>query len=246
MSRRSYKGISINTSQNTHEVVFQLLNHYYTQGKVLDLPCGAGAFTQRLLDHGYQVYSSDIENFLQLKNENFKNSDMNLPLPYQSDYLEAVVCIDGIEHLENQFSFVRETNRILKKDGIVIISTPNISSIRSRIRWFLTGHHHKCKLPLEESNPNPLHHIGMISFHKMRYILHSNNYQILQIRTNRIKWINWIYMIFFPLIWFNTWWVYRREKNPQQRRYNQQILKQMMSISMLCGETMIIAAKKVN
>jgi SAM-dependent methyltransferase len=89
---------------------------------------------------------------------------MTKTLPMPDDSCDALVCIDGIEHINEQFAFVREVNRILKRGGEFIISTPNISSIRSRWKWFMTGHHHKCNSPLNENNPSPLHHIGMISF----------------------------------------------------------------------------------
>ncbi len=84
------------------------------------------------------------------------------------------MCIDGIEHLRRPFDFIAEVRRVLRIGGEVILSTPNISSLRSRLRWLLTGHHHKCPAPLDERNPNPLHHINMISFPELRYLLHSN------------------------------------------------------------------------
>jgi len=51
--RRSYKGISINTSKNTHETVFELIRKD-TSKTIADIPSGSGAFVQRLKDAGFE------------------------------------------------------------------------------------------------------------------------------------------------------------------------------------------------
>jgi 2-polyprenyl-3-methyl-5-hydroxy-6-metoxy-1,4-benzoquinol methylase len=45
---------------------------------------------------------------------------------------DAVVSIDGIEHIERPFDFIRECRRMIRKDGVLIISTPNLTALRSR------------------------------------------------------------------------------------------------------------------
>ena len=236
-----------NTSRNTHHKVAELVLEDGESMKVLDIPCGAGAFTYRLLKLGKEVTSADIENLLMFKHERFHIADMNTPLPFQNSEFDAVVCIDGIEHIENPFAFIRECNRILKSNGKLIISTPNITSMRSRWRWFLTGHHNKCKSPLNENKPSPLHHIHMMDFPKIRYILHTSGFGINRVGANRIKPVSWIYAIFYPFSFFKTWLVYRKEeKDDQQRRVNRQIIKTMFSLPVFFGETIIVKAIKQN
>ena len=53
MHRNSYKGISINTSKNTHERVFELIG-LDTNLSLVDIPSGKGAFVQRLKDAGFK------------------------------------------------------------------------------------------------------------------------------------------------------------------------------------------------
>lgn len=233
-----------NTTKNTHSVIAELLFKHENIEKVLDIPSGAGAFTSRLLEKGIEVHSADIENILMVENENFKQSDMNKVLPYSDDYFSNAVCIDGIEHIERPFDFIRECHRVLKNKGTILISTPNISSLRSRWRWFMTGHHNKCKSPLDEKNPTPLHHIAMISFSEIRYLLHTNGFKITSIKTNRIKLISCLYAVFVPLSFLFTYYVYHREeKNKGQKQRNKEILKQVFRAPLLFGETMIIEAE---
>jgi len=245
--RRNYKGIGINTSKNTHETVFEMIGKN-TNTTVIDIPSGSGAFVQRLKDAGFKnIIAVDIENILEIEHDNFVQADMTKTLPLPDNSCETLVCIDGIEHINKQLDFIREANRILTHKGEIIISTPNISSLRSRWKWFWTGHHHKCNSPLDENNPNPLHHIGMISFPELRYLLHTNGFRINEVRTNRVKPIGLFYSIFLPLIYFTTYWVYiRTGKKEGTLNVNKSILRQIFSREILFGETLIVKAIQTN
>ena len=206
--RSHYKNIPINTSKNTHETVFQMIPRTKTS-KIVDIPSGEGAFTFRLKDHGYnQVLAIDLKNMMKMDHQNFVVGDMTKPLPLADSSMDTFVCIDGIEHIQNPFDFVKEVHRVLKQEGAFILSTPNISSLRSRWRWFMTGNHHKCNAPLDENNPTPLHHIGMISFPEIRYMLHTNGFRITSVTTNQIKWVHILYAFFIPFAYLVTSWVY--------------------------------------
>lgn len=235
-----------NTSKNTHNIVESLLLEDKNNKKVLDIPSGAGAFTYRLLKKGIEVHSADIENIMQIDNLHFMSADMNQPLPYKDSFFDAIVCIDGIEHIERPFDFIRECYRVLKNGGILIVSTPNIHSLRSRWRWFLTGHHNKCKTPLDEGNVSSLHHINMMSYTEMRYLLHTNGLSIEKVKTNRIKAISYLYLPIVPLAYLATKIVFNKEeKEPAQKKRNKIIIRHMFSSPLLFGETMIIKAKCV-
>jgi len=233
-----------NTSKNTHQVVAELLFEETEVNPVLDIPSGAGAFTNRLLQKEIEVHSADIENILMVKNEHFRVADMNEVLPYDDGFFNNAVCIDGIEHLENPFHFVRECGRVLKVGGTLLISTPNINSLRSRWRWFWTSHHNKNKSPLDENDPTPLHHINMFSYQRLRYVLHTNGFEIEKVRTNRVKGISWIYSIFVPFAYLFTSFVFNKEKIINQKEVNQTIKKDLFSKSLLFGETMIVKARR--
>jgi len=243
--RRNYKGISINTSKNTHERVFSLISKD-TDSTIVDIPAGSGAFVQRLKDYGFKkIQALDIANSLEIMHDEFIEGNMTKILPLPDDSCDTVVCIDGLEHISNQFDFVNEIHRTLKDNGEFIISTPNISSIRSRWRWFTTGHHNKCNSPLDENNPTALHHIGMISFPEIRYMLHTNGFKISEVSTNRIKPVSFIFTVFIPLVFISTYWVYARTgKKEGTLKMNKSIFSKMFSKNLLFGETLIVKAIK--
>ena len=195
--------IKVSAAKNTHNVVEGMLFEPNSRKEVLcnriiDVPCGDGAFTARLRKRNVTVVSGDIVDNIKkcIPEAQFVFVDMDRPFPFEDNSFTDVVCIDGIEHIEKQFDFIRGCNRVLEPDGNVIISTPNISSARSRWRYFLAGQHNKCKSPLSESVITPYHHKSMISFSELRYLLHTNGFRIEEVRTNRIKLISYIYCIF--------------------------------------------------
>jgi SAM-dependent methyltransferase len=49
------------------------------------------------------------------------------------------VSIEVIEHVEDQFGFLRELARVTKPGGFVVVTTPNVLNINSRLRAFTTG-----------------------------------------------------------------------------------------------------------
>ena len=54
--QRHYKGIPMKTDEFVHEQILDLLGPYLSAGenvKILDWGCGAGALSQRLMDHGW-------------------------------------------------------------------------------------------------------------------------------------------------------------------------------------------------
>lgn len=63
--------------------------------------------------------------------------DLNGRWPYEDDSFDCVVAADVIEHLENPWHFVREATRVSRKT--VIISTPNVESVMSRVMFCRTG-----------------------------------------------------------------------------------------------------------
>lgn len=243
--RRSYKGISINTSENTHEKVFDLLNKD-KEAVIVDIPSGAGAFILRLKDNGYKnIIAFDIENLLEVDHKDFVIGDMTKRFPLENNSVDVVVCIDGIEHISKQFDFIEEVNRVLRVGGEVVISTPNISSLRSRWKWLMTGHHHKCSSPLNEDSPNFLHHIGMISFPEMRYLLHTKGFRINKVTTNRVKPISYLYLLLAPFSYIFTAVAYNKYgRKDGTKKINNEIKKVMFSKSILLGETLIVKAKK--
>ena len=237
-------GLKANTSKETLGVILSMLEGR-PKGRVLDAPSGEGAISRLLGKRGYDVIAFEInEHEFAAKEVPLVTGNMNHPLPFQDGSFDYVVCIDGIEHLENPYFTIRELARIIKPGGELFISTPNISAFRSRARYFFTGFHNKGKTPLAEKKPSPLHHINLMTFPEIRYGLHCFGFRLDGVTMNRVKFAAWPYLLLYPFVAIFTMFAFRHERDSKQRQLNKEIFHQMLLWPVAMGETLILSAKK--
>ena len=108
--------------------------------KILDAAAGNGYLTEWLISRGATVTPFDISREdWRVPAVQCRYSDFNQRIDADDDYFDISVSIETIEHLENPFQFIRELGRVTKPTGIVLITTPNVHSIRSRIKYLFSG-----------------------------------------------------------------------------------------------------------
>jgi 2-polyprenyl-3-methyl-5-hydroxy-6-metoxy-1,4-benzoquinol methylase len=97
---------------------------------VLDMGCGTGWFTQRLLVGSARVVASDIGHQLLVETRK-KYRDALLAqnslerLGFASNTFDVIVCTEVIEHTPDPQHSVHELLRVLKPNGILILTVPN-------------------------------------------------------------------------------------------------------------------------
>lgn len=101
--------------------------------KVADLACGEGYGSALLAEYAAQVWAADIDpstiesaqkKYQHLKGLNFHNADV-LNTAINSDSLDAVVSFETLEHLAEHQQLLAEFKRVLKNNGLLVISTPD-------------------------------------------------------------------------------------------------------------------------
>ncbi len=99
---------------------------------ILDLGSGEGG-TSALLAEGNNVISYDLS-LVRLKRQ--QQIFMKIPLangraevlPFRNSTFDLVILQDVVEHIEDPFSFIHELTRVLSKNGMIYLSTPNRNS----------------------------------------------------------------------------------------------------------------------
>lgn len=122
----------------------ELFSRYLQKGsKVLDLGSSSGRVFPLLESIGIaDTHGSDIADYLThgRPNGSFKTFDFSTDVfPYEDATFDGLTSIEVIEHLENPYHFLRESARILKPGGILILSTPNPDHIFNKLSFFLRG-----------------------------------------------------------------------------------------------------------
>jgi 2-polyprenyl-3-methyl-5-hydroxy-6-metoxy-1,4-benzoquinol methylase len=213
--------------------------------RVLDVPCGTGALVSALDSAGFDAYGTDVVQVAAARlGQKFRRADLGGGIPAADAHYDLVVSVEGIEHMENPYGFVRELHRVLKPGGTCIVTTPNVVSLRSRMRFFGSGFYHQDPRPLNESSRHPLHHISLATFAELRYALHTAGFAIVDVSHTHIKPISCLYAVFYPWIAVYTMMAFRKEKDAAQRARNKEISRTLLAPSLLFGENVMIVAQR--
>jgi 2-polyprenyl-3-methyl-5-hydroxy-6-metoxy-1,4-benzoquinol methylase len=235
----------------THAAVLELIRRRYphpTGVKVLDLGAGAGAMSRALLRMGFDVTPADLfpENFMPAEPK-CRRVHCDETFPFDDQQFDCVVSIEVIEHLERQFDFAREINRILKPGGLLVLTTPNILNLASRLKYLLSGFYSLVSKPINEYSGTKLHdHIAPATYYQVRYILHTNGLRIRTVTTDRYRRSSTLLLgPLWPCIKAATRQTTNREKEQRQREANEEIRRHMTGLPLLLGRTLIVEAEKV-
>lgn len=136
------EGAATGTHQAILELAQSLVQHFRGLS-VCDVPCGRGSMSARLAALGAEVTSVDIaaaEDYLADPARRILH-DVNKGLPFAPSSFDVVISIEGIEHLENPSAFLRACAEVLRPQGWLFLTTPNVDSLRSRWQTFVRGHH---------------------------------------------------------------------------------------------------------
>lgn len=122
-----------------HEFIFNTLKkHTSSSFSLLDLGAGSGAWGLRIESDGNKVKGIHLEpDGCQI---DCIEADLNEQFSkHLEEKFEVISCIEVLEHVEHPRNVFREAAKLLKKNGVFIISTPNASGIYSRLKFFITG-----------------------------------------------------------------------------------------------------------
>jgi SAM-dependent methyltransferase len=137
-----YDGLQVFAPPGVHvAAIAAICKNCGKKQRVLEIGSGAGALTRRMLQLGFQVTASGIDpETFQLQEVDFRYLDMQHPLMSEmTARYDIVVATEVIEHLEDVFMFFRNVAQLLAPDGILVLTTPNVLAVYSRILFLRSG-----------------------------------------------------------------------------------------------------------
>lgn len=108
------------------EALTELSHKYKELKRFCDLGCGSGERTILFCGKNRDIIGIDIKNYMSDFYKRFKFIEKDIfdsGLPDKS--FDIILSFDVIEHMDNPNKILKEMKRLLKKNGIIILSTPN-------------------------------------------------------------------------------------------------------------------------
>jgi SAM-dependent methyltransferase len=222
-------------------------------GRHLDIGSGDGRLL-KLISNSYRLQQSacDYSNrFMKRPNLHVDVVDLNHErLPYPDAQFDLVTCVETLEHLENFREVFREIYRVLRSGGWAVITTPNILNLRSRLR-FLTFGFYNMFGPLAVRGQK-IHdtqgHINPVSWFYLGHALLKTGFSDLQLRFDHFQRRSMIglALLYLPIYLMGLLALSRERRENIQAitPENESLVRQINTLDLLLGRTLIVAAHK--
>ena len=214
---------------------------------VLDIPAGNGVTTEILLENGANVEPFDLfPEYFMLKNIECKRADIIDKIPVNDNHADMLICQEGIEHFSDQLKVFKEFNRVIKKDGKLLITTPSYSNLEAKMSYLLFESETFKVMPPNEIDDiwmsdktvtNQIYHghIFLVGLQRLRILSKLSGFKIIEIKYIRIsKGSLVLFPFFYPFIFLSS--VYRYFRNLSKHKeipkaYKIEVYKEQLKIN---------------
>ena len=142
-------------------------------GKALDIGCGQGTFLQLLKREGWECHGTEVT-----AESASRASRLGIPVSvgeigekqFPPSSFDLITLWHVLEHLPEPPRTLKVLTRLLKKGGILAISTPNIDSLQAKVgrgQWF---------------HLDPPRHLYLFSPRTLEQMMESLKFQLLELR----------------------------------------------------------------
>lgn len=144
------------TPAGLHEFTTGIISRHARPGtRMLDLGCGPGAMGERAEPLGLEIVAVDRSSTVYQGRHPFVSLDFDTPSFADAlgiGAFDLVLAVEVIEHVESPIGFLRNVARLLAKNGVAVITTPNVDSLAARLKFLLAG-----RLRMMDEHSDPTH-----------------------------------------------------------------------------------------
>ena len=115
----------------------KLIGRYFNKsnGKILDIGCGAGDFLQYMKENHWNINGVDTSN----KARKIANKKLNIKVMDPKDWInnkekyDVITCWHSLEHVHEPWVYLDKIKKSLTLDGFLIVALPNYQSTDAKI-----------------------------------------------------------------------------------------------------------------
>lgn len=161
-----------------------------TDKGILDIGCHDGTFLSLIKKRNNNFYGLDASDWAvsQSKKKDFDVRqfffDDKTRLPFEDDFFDLIVAGEIIEHIYDTDFFLEEIRRVLKTNGKLLISTPNIASLGRRLLLFFGI---SPLIELSPNEPGSVGHIRYFTFKTLEKLLRKHRFKIASSQSDCIN-----------------------------------------------------------
>lgn len=190
-----------------HEAIHDTVENILSdgpRGRLLDVPAGEGALALRLKRLGFDVSCCDLyPEIFRLDGVEIRSGNLDTRLPYDDTSFDHIVCVEGLEHINNPANAISEFSRIINNGGCLIVSIPNIMNIEERFKWLISGYTSHFK-PLSAAALADIRqlvpgmdevalHVNPIGYSELRFLLEKYGFVIEKLYRDKAKANSWAF-----------------------------------------------------
>lgn len=226
-------------------------------GRLLDIPSGDGVISEAARAMGWNACELDL---FPRKGMKGVQADACAALPFRTGSFDALVSLEGIEHFEDQTGFLRECSRVLRPGGLMVLTTPNVMHLSSRVSAFWTGQRMMRQgflnevSTLRERNGRRLYHghAYLIDAFRLRYILRVVGMRVVSLELSNPSPGSMMLAPLVPAVWAATKYAIASGRKRKERQGNhvttpeveRDLSRTALSPALLFGKKLVLVAER--
>lgn len=139
---RSFQSAAIHAAPGLHSAILNVVEKVSPiSGRAVDLGSGSGALSLALSSRGFDVTAVDLDppQGLCVRTVAADLCRDNVCHSLGEEAFDLLVAVEVMEHMENPLAFLRNAHTLARPGAKLIMSTPNVLHLYSRIKFLVKG-----------------------------------------------------------------------------------------------------------
>jgi methionine biosynthesis protein MetW len=152
--------------------------------RLLDVGCGDGTLGMLVRNRFEEIYGVDISDkaIEVAQRRGIKAYKVNLnveALPFEDNYFDSITCLGTLQLIYDMNTMLREFNRVLKPDGELVLTVPNMRAYWRIFKLVVLGYFPRTSLDPEGYDGGTLHYF---CYRNLKDLLEKSGFKVMMRR----------------------------------------------------------------